>query len=306
MATALSTRPAPRVSLSVDAIIRAETILGVAYREEQWNAEFTISVQQAEGLLNTRRRQRPIRPAKVAFWKNAIDHGQMLTTFQGIAISTEGELMDGQHRLLGCIEANKPIRVMVFFNRPEHEFTAYDRGVMRTVGDDLVMYGEADGSSAGVLQAAGRLVFHHDAGRVPWVGAPATTVTDVLAVMERHPKLRETVEECYHNRGAGRHLAPAPAGAFFTLFREVDEAAAMLFLTQVRDGSHIGTGFPAMLMRNCIERDRSRRYSDARQAFMIRLVHAWNAFYEDRTVNVLFGVLRDGRFPRISGYRTPK
>ncbi len=57
--------------------------------------------------------------------------GHWDTTHQGIAIASDGTLVDGQHRLLAIVESGVTVRMNVTFNKTWQEFPLIH------VGDEL-------------------------------------------------------------------------------------------------------------------------------------------------------------------------
>ena len=81
---------------------------------------------------------------------NDILNDTFILTHQGIAFDTDGNLLDGQHRLAGCIKANKPIKILVTYDVPKkyeangvalNSFEIIDSGRTRTVAQMLNISG---------------------------------------------------------------------------------------------------------------------------------------------------------------------
>lgn len=281
---------------------RAETILGLPVTSGPWSCIITITPAKAKMLLAVGCPQRDIDKANVASFKALIQTGQFLTTHQGFAFNSRGEMIDGQHRSLACVEADEPIMVQASFNQPDVNFMAFDRGKKRSLVDDIVTMGIADGSIAPIAQAAGRLLFHFHAGRLPWNLTPRPSANDIVALFERHALLLDTARWVVsHSR------APKPPGgpyaAFLTLFREINESMAMKFAEQISIGANIEDRDPAMVLRNSLASSGTRKVKINRNAFMVRFVRAWNNHLAGRKVASLSSALDDGNFPKISGYK---
>lgn len=281
---------------------RAETILGLPVTSGPWSCIVTITPAKAKMLLAAGCPQRDIDRSNVASFKALIQTGQFLTTHQGFAFNSRGEMIDGQHRSLACVEADEPIMVQASFNQPDANFMAFDRGKKRSVVDDIVTMGIAEGSIASIAQAAGRLLFHFHAGRLPWNLVPRPNANDIVELFERHPLLLDTARWVISH---SRHPKPpgGPYTAFLTLFREIDEQMAMRLAEQVSVGANIEDRDPAMVLRNSLASSGTRKAKIHRNAFMVRLVRAWNNQLAGRKVASLSSALDDGKFPKISGYR---
>lgn len=72
-----------------------------------------ITPEIAKAYLETNQGNRKIRLSQVSFLATSMTRGDWVLTHQGIAISKDGILIDGQHRLLAVIKANMAIPMMV-------------------------------------------------------------------------------------------------------------------------------------------------------------------------------------------------
>lgn len=73
-----------------------------------------ISPTRAIAMLRQNKANRRIRKEMVKTYARDIRAGKWELNHQGIAFDNSGELVDGQHRLSAIVEANKPVRMMVF------------------------------------------------------------------------------------------------------------------------------------------------------------------------------------------------
>lgn len=104
-------------------------------------------------------KQRGVRKARVEKLAHAILSGQWQVTHQGIALSSEGEVLDGQHRLLAIIQSGVTVDVMVMRDVPAEVFQAIDTGASRTPSDSLKIAGY---SNTNVLAAVVRTMLVYE------------------------------------------------------------------------------------------------------------------------------------------------
>jgi hypothetical protein len=122
----------------------------------------TITPEKATEYLNTINRQRPLRLKTAKSYAEDMGAGHWLLTHQGIAFDDRGCLIDGQHRLRAVILAGKPVEFMVTRQVPATpqngivSFTmdSFDRGIRRTVGDQLEMTNVKGGKSVAACCSA--------------------------------------------------------------------------------------------------------------------------------------------------------
>lgn len=92
-----------------------------------------ISPDQARAMLDGNRGNRRVRRAAVAQIAAEMRAGRWMLTHQGIAIAPDGRLLDGQHRLLGIVEAGVPVMMMVARDADPATFPMLD-GAASTAG----------------------------------------------------------------------------------------------------------------------------------------------------------------------------
>ncbi len=101
-------------------------------------------------------RNRNVRPAKVAAFTRAMKEGRWRATHQGISFDENGNLLDGQHRLLAIVASGISILMIVVYNQPRRNMSVIDRGSTRTTGDTLrILYGMDNATKRG---SAARMV----------------------------------------------------------------------------------------------------------------------------------------------------
>ena len=63
--------------------------------------------------------------------------GRFVCTHQGIAFDTEGNVIDGQHRLWAVLEADVPVRIRVFYNESPENIMHIDGNTPRRAADRM-------------------------------------------------------------------------------------------------------------------------------------------------------------------------
>jgi hypothetical protein len=100
-----------------------------------------LTPEAAKAILSGNTKNRPVSQANLKKLKTEINEGRWKLTHQGICVSKEGNLIDGQHRVLACIETGKPIEVMLTTGAPEENFKYIDTGKKRGTSDILAIEG---------------------------------------------------------------------------------------------------------------------------------------------------------------------
>ena len=103
-----------------------------------WKKIF-ITKELADQYLDANPRNRTKKIVNIDRLKNDLLHGRFECTHQGIAIAEDGELIDGQHRLVAISETGIGAWCWVCFNAPKS--TKIDIGSSRNNRDSLYMAG---------------------------------------------------------------------------------------------------------------------------------------------------------------------
>lgn len=99
-----------------------------------------ITPEQAAKMLQKNiEGNRKLRPSVVKALANDIKTGDWKVTHQGLAISTSGVLLDGQHRLQAIIQSGVPADLAVIYGCPDESFDVIDSGLSRSVADRLMV-----------------------------------------------------------------------------------------------------------------------------------------------------------------------
>lgn len=100
----------------------------------------SITPAMARKFLSNNSSNRNIRPRKVAEYKRSMEQGFWRITGDGISLSDDGALLDGQHRLQAIIEHGKPISMAVIKGVDNGAQQYMDCGTPRRISDNLLMF----------------------------------------------------------------------------------------------------------------------------------------------------------------------
>lgn len=259
--------------------------------DEKLRMEVTdITPEMARGLLNTMDRNRPVRQGRVAEWVRRMKNGEWQFNADPIRISDKGVLIDGQHRLLACIEAGVSFKALIVRGLPSAVFITLDNQAPRSLGDDLAM---DEVSNYSVVAAALGWVWLYDKGRMTLSQRP------VGAMRGTRPELLEFYHSCdpeaWNRASRVGYKVKALLGstglgaACHFIFQRFSAQKADEFFERLLTGelSTDGSPFPILrkrLMRDMYE-DRDTRLSSS--AKMALLFKAWNAFISNTEVKRL-------------------
>jgi hypothetical protein len=96
-----------------------------------------ITPSMADVFLKQNIGNRAVRQGWVNELAGFIESNQWKTSHQGIAFDKGGRLLDGQHRLMAVLKANRPVKMNVTFEADAESFSVMDQGQRRTAADIL-------------------------------------------------------------------------------------------------------------------------------------------------------------------------
>ena len=121
-----------------------------------------VTPRMAKDWLLKNYANRPITNARVEYYLKQMKagswHGENDT--RPIAITQDGNLIDGQHRLTALVRYNKPLMMWVAKNCPEESRLVIDKGANRTLANTLYM--EYEITNASRIAAISRLLQVYD------------------------------------------------------------------------------------------------------------------------------------------------
>lgn len=140
----------------------------------------------AAEMLEHNTNNRNLRRRRVSNLALEMSRKQWLTTGEAIKFDVKGVLIDGQHRLEGCVEAKITLKQqLVVTGLTEDTFSVIDSGMKRTANDILSSAGIANGSA---IAPVAKLVGVIDAGFNPYRADVRQLVTrqDIISWSEEN------------------------------------------------------------------------------------------------------------------------
>lgn len=224
-------------------------------------------------------KNRPLNKDRVARYAADMRAGRWQLTHQGLAISADGVLVDGQHRLHAIFEADVTVPIQVTVGIRQEAFATIDTGGARTIADIAHVAGH--GAYRTLTPAIGRILHFHREGHYD-VPAPVNTSITQAAILQiceelGWEKLQEAAEAM---NPAPKGFSRAAFGAFYYLAvndRKIDQQLLMdSFLTPIFSGAGLPHAQdPRLVLRNRMAKERFTGYK-SRQRLLGAIVRTWN------------------------------
>lgn len=206
-----------------------------------------VTPDMAFDYLSTNDHNRRLDVRRVKHLAAAMRSGEWQLNGETIILSSDGVLLDGQHRLAALREYGRPLTMLVARGVESSAFKTIDTGVARSATQVLGMAGI---NNAVACASAAKMLWqmHHNVGML--ITPPPTYI---LQVVERYPQI-----EGWARRTVGRGVSLVlPATALVvacvyldTIANKPDEAET--FFRGVTEGVGLLEGSPILALRNRI------------------------------------------------------
>lgn len=242
----------------------------------------TITPEIAVSWLEKNESNRHLDQSTVDRYARDMRAGRWHMTGDPIQFGISGRLLNGQHRLWGCIEADTPFETMVIRNLVnEIEIVdVIDTGKKRTLGNALQIHGEKDALLlAAIINHCWR--FEDSRMKGPW-----PTHEEGLEWLQDNPQVREATTMArfvYKNLKA----QASAVGTAYYLNSRIDADAAEDFWSKAATGELLSAGDPILAYRRWAVSAISKREKPAPNVWLAYGLKAMNLWRKKRSVRLL-------------------
>ena len=233
----------------------------------------SVSPMLAAFILDKNEENRSLKASKIKQYTADMKAGRWSLNGEPIIIADNGELNDGQHRMLALIDAGVTVPLLFVFGVSRESRTTVDQGVARSAGDYLAMNGTPNSTGAASLT---RLVIAYENSKGKTLGdVGAVTASQILERVDSDPLIAAAASYATTNANYAKGiLSPALIGFSFYVLSKINHDDAIEFLGQVCVGENIKRGDPAFAVRAAlVNKTRSAR---AEKAELV--LRGWNAY----------------------------
>lgn len=248
--------------------------------------------------------QRNMRDTKVAQYARDMAAGHWPITGDTVKISTDGKLIDGQHRMAAVALADVDVTMLIAFDVDPAVMPVLDIGLGRTFGDVLSVDG---GPQKFLVGAVVRYMCFWEAGNYmasTGQGRPVPTMTEMKLRFEADRDLFITAAARAKDVQRSKLTPGGPAGTAFFLFAKVaDTDRAHGFFDRFLTGANLELGDPILALRNRVTRARAERLKSAE--YLALYCRTWNADREERKLDTV-PIVTGGRTLSSATFPLPK
>lgn len=245
-----------------------------------------ISPAEAQKLLETAAKNRPLRDFRAQTIGADITARRWRENGESVVFDDRGRLLDGQHRLRGCVLANMPIIVYCVHGVSSAAFASFDQGTPRG-GSDLASL--MDFENASTVAAAARLAIVYADGTLGKTGHGRLPQDVLKLYFKRHAdELTASISRVVQHRNGIVKLIPlSHAALLYYLVNTAHRQEADEFLEKLATGTGLHKGDALLLFRHRMHELRGEKHRLSQVEKLALLIKTWNAFHSKKSVGVL-------------------
>jgi hypothetical protein len=276
------------------------------------NGEFTSTVEAidprlaAEYLKTRPENQRTVKGRNLSgITASMASDGEWVFSGDPIRFNENGQLMDGQHRLLALIATGKTFKFVVQRNVPNEAFMVIDTGSRRSPADVLKIsgYKYTTGVAAAIRAMIG--LGNVAAGKTPHTSLTKATCSHAV-LLQNAKKWGSRLEDSMKIMATGpaRQVCHPPGmfAALHFLFSERNAKEADTFFKSliVGDAFEFGSKDPIFQLRNTLINNRISSNKKRATHYLVAVtIKAWN-LYMDRQSVITLQFRENETWPAIS------
>jgi hypothetical protein len=266
-----------------------------AWLDKRVNIYALITPDKAAELIGTNLHNRRKKEQKINQYAADMAAGKWHPESASLKWSWDKVLLDGQNRLIACIQADAPFGTLVQTGLDPASQPHIDVGAVRTMGDVFKMAGVPDPNNiASAISLRARYESIVDSGQTIIEKRLPMTRAEALQYLDAHPQIEKM-------SSVGRSMYPAAPGiqravwlAGVSMAAEVDEPGVRTFAARFTAGDIRGPGDPVLaLIRYAAslnspkEQARAQKVKNAGIRNLTAFVKAWNANRKDEHMDRL-------------------
>lgn len=245
----------------------------------------TVTPSMAQQWLERNPKNRRVRSEVVMKYAEDIRAGRWQLNGESIVMAVNGTIIDGQHRLLAVLEAQREIETFVASGVDESAFETIDQGKSRTPADVLGILGYTNCNELAALSRL-HVIFKKTGSMYETSRLVAPTTQEI--VQEVSTSFDLFIDALRNTQGHKSTFGSGTAMAFCWLhLGRIDISDRDLFFDRLRDGQALVVGDPIYALREALMSSRLRHRVMPRNFVTALVIKAWNKYRQHEQVQVL-------------------
>ncbi len=196
--------------------------------------------------------------------------------------TTDGDTIDGQHRLKAVAESGVSVWMFVVNNLPPLAQETIDRGLPRGIPDAFRLRGEKDVNN--LAAAVAQVVVIKSPAPTDTTYWPSTS--EAIVFLGANPAMREACQIGSRVKAPLRTPASTAAAMWF-IFQEIDSDDADAFFERLITGTELEDNSPILRLREFMFREATAQRRVGRHRLQAYYIKAWNAYREGKPMQLL-------------------
>jgi hypothetical protein len=254
----------------------------------------TITPDLAKHILENNDSNRPITQSNLLKISTDIKNGNWRLNGEAIIISDDGQLNDGQHRLLAVGIAELPIETVLFFGASRDSRYTVDMGTARNTGHYLSMEGVKNSNN---IASAAKLLLQWKRNAHTHAEHIAGTKQDVRNFYHEHRTIIDNACQAVAYKSFASTVGVSSTLAAYVILHEVNPSACEEFFAKLMDGDGLRKGSAILQARTHFLSIRQERLVGWEKLELF--LKYWNAWRRNKQLLRNYHV--SGEWPKIEG-----
>lgn len=271
--------------------------------------QYDMSPADAEKLLELNVHNRKKRNVSQGQYAADMLHGRWKFAADTVKFGQNGNLLDGQHRLLALASLAEEvpdlrIKFLLVTGVENDAQMVMDQGSRRTAGDNLGLKGVPHPNE---IVAAARIYILWTSGRLFLDKKTSDSKISNIEVQDWIMENPEFIDTCLYAVAFKKSIDMRPSHyiAAYARFKDMNPKAADEFLGYLITGEHLHIGHPIHTLRERLARIRRERQAATERDYLAFMTQAWNSFNHETTMQRFNrpkgGTWTKMNFPEVQG-----
>lgn len=260
-----------------------------------------VTPEMANGYLSKNKGNRRPKMPTVLRYSNEMKAGKWKeNTGELIKISKQGNVLDGQHRLMAVVHSKESIYFHFAFDVDENVFDVLDTGSLRNASDSFHIKGVKNANAVPAMIALADAL---NKGKVEVRGIQKNqklSNADLLNKYMENPEYWDDVAThtitWYHN--FAKIIVPSMIGGVYSSLKDTNEELALKFMNELCTGIDI-TNSTIYLLRNALMKDKVSNKKMQTSMKLALILKAWNFYKSNKVTKVLYWNPLIEKFPQF-------
>lgn len=212
--------------------------------------------------------------------------GEWMLTGETIKFDWFGNLIDGQHRLKGCMQSGKSFWSLVVWGVDPKAQDRMDSGMTRSFRDQLQI---AQTKHARTISALCRRIYLWEPPRNERMSFQKGKISNARLekVFNEHRSEITHCAEFAEGLSNKADLHASQLGFYYWVLRQANPEGAPVFIHKMVVGAGLEEDDPILILREWIRREKPKKSRDFEGEALWKTVLAWNAWMANRRITKL-------------------